>query len=86
VVNLKEIEFVGVTSGDGECFMFKVDEDNFKKATGNNPADWDNANQEWDRELKLYVPKGDVFKLYPNDIFGDSGEKLKVKVIVEKLT
>lgn len=82
---MKEIEFVGVTSGDGECFMFDVDENNFEKVTGNKPTDWDNANMEWDKDLKLYVPNGDVYRLYPNEIFGECNKKLKVKIIIEEL-
>ncbi len=82
---MKEIEFIGITSGDGECFIFKVDSDTYKKVTGDKPADWDNANMEWDEKLKAYIPVGDLYQLYPENIFGAFGQKLKVKIIFEKM-
>ena len=69
------VEFVGVESGDHECFCWNVDADTFRRLTGDDPTPDDAAR---------FGPKG-LYRLYPDDLMpaGSRGRHLRVRVTVE---
>lgn len=70
----KNFEFIGVPSGDGESFCFEVDREMFLTVTGRQPDEGDYVDASYVKQ------KRELFRLYPNDIFEESGKKLKVKI------
>lgn len=82
----KEFEFVGINSGDGECFCFEVDKETFIKITGREPENLDYADGEWNDSDLDFVPYEDsLIRLYPYFLFGEFGKKVKVKLVVEEI-
>ncbi len=54
------ITFVGVPSGDCDCFYWEVDEETFTRITESKPSRFDKSS------------KRGSYRLYPNDILVDS--------------
>ncbi len=66
------ITFVGVASGDCECFCWEVDKETYTRITGSKPTRHDRCGK-----------RG--YRLYPGDIIGDlfqSDRPLKVRVSI----
>lgn len=69
LTGIKDIEFEATCSGDGECFCWEVDKETYIKIKG------------WDDELSPYdMITENLFRIYPNDIFGFSYEECKKKI------
>ncbi|HEK9103308.1 TPA: hypothetical protein SUB30_004782 [Bacillus pseudomycoides] len=81
---MKEFEFDAINSGDGESFCFEVDEDTYKKIKGDEIDPYDYSKQEWvDGD---YIPdKNSPLRIYPNDLFGDTDNKVSIKLTVEEI-
>lgn len=84
---IKTFEFDAISSGDGECFAFKVDKDTFIKILG---IDEYNAEIEYRKEFHREIcpdmelePQTEFF-IYPGEFF-KGGKKLKIKIQVEDL-
>lgn len=73
----KNFEFIGVPSGDGESFCFEVDKEMFVAVTGRQPDEYDYVDASYIRQ------KRELFRLYPNDIFGLQEEKKKLKIKIQ---
>ncbi|WP_063562917.1 hypothetical protein [Paenibacillus sp. O199] len=86
---MKTIKFKAVNSGDGESFCFDVDRETFTLITGREPEDWmDYQSGEYvgqDDELMFVSSDPNKCRVYPNDIFGHSGEEVEIEVKVMTL-
>lgn len=71
----KEIEFIGIQSGDYEAQCFDVDKDTFIKLEGKEPKSYD----------KSYFNKG-TYRYYPfSGLEIKSGKKYKVSIKIEEI-
>jgi hypothetical protein len=74
----KDIEFIGICTGDGECFCWEVDKATYIKIKG------------WDKEKAIFncvdvnfqldyedMKESNRFRIYPDDIFGFSSKNKK---------
>jgi hypothetical protein len=72
-MEIKEVEFEGIVSGDYEVFCWDVTKETFIKIKGEKP------NPKWDKST---FNEG-LFKIYPNDIMPKKAKKVKVFIRVE---
>lgn len=81
---MQKFEFEGINSGDSESFCWIVDKENFIKATGNEPDEFDGV-PEYTTDGLDYAYSKERFYLYPNDVTGESGAKVKITIVVEEI-
>lgn len=90
---MKTYEFIGVPSGDGECFCWEVDVDTFKKVTGREHDGWDyvSCDHKWGKDGNMeFYNLSELVKLYPDHIFSKDTPferygKLKIKIEFEEM-
>ncbi|MNK78410.1 hypothetical protein D3C87_980420 [compost metagenome] len=83
---MKVVKFNAINSGDGESFCFNVNRDTFTLIAGREPEDC------MDFQSGEYVEQGDelIFapndpdkcRIYPNDIFGESGDEIEIELTI----
>jgi hypothetical protein len=97
-LNKRIIEFIGKNTGDGECFCWDVDKENFIKVKGKEPGIFDYEPygmvelMDFHKAIKNndinYVKENGFLRLYPDDVFEEWDEnninkKSKIKVKIE---
>jgi len=96
--NSKEIEFIGIPSGDYECFCWDVDAENYKKVVGREPDEFDYDNVDFVGD-QIIVRNDSILRLYPDHIFSNKHisedgsytevskvkSKCRIKIIYEDL-
>jgi hypothetical protein len=82
-VDMSKVEFEGICSGDGESFCWEVDKETYIRICG-----WDDDSSpykcidiDFDEDLNP-VMNSDIFRIYPDNIFGHSNE-VKKKFCIE---
>lgn len=78
MAEIERFEFIGIPSGDCECFVFAVDYDTFKQVTGREP----NKIHDGSHALE------GMYQLYPNDLISSNvlkNEPLKITMAVERM-
>lgn len=85
-----KFEFIGIPSGDGESFIFKVAPEVFKQITNQEPQDDDyhtifkiDQDGNWTGELER---DDNLCKLYPDIFFNyEYDKKYKIKIEIEEV-
>ena len=90
---MKEVEFVGECSGDGECFCWKVTEETYKNVLGQEVYEQELEFREIERKgIKEHMEEGTLnektgnmvleslneWYLYPNEVIGSEGTRFKL--------
>lgn len=86
---MKIIKFKATNSGDGESFCFDVDRETFISIANREPEssmDYQSGEYIEQDDNLIFVPD-DINKcrIYPNDIFGGSHEKIEVELRITTL-
>ena len=92
----KSVEFIGKPTGDGECFCWEVDEENFMKATNEVPDEiMDYIGGKYSHKDGKFI--GGKLMVYPNSIFSEMyldneeiyrhkiQKKIRIKISFEEL-
>ena len=68
---INEFEFIGLPSGDQECFCWEVDIETFMRIKGEDPDVYNYVIKKYEDDKLEPIPIGNMVKLYPDDIFNN---------------
>lgn len=87
MTNITNTSLVGTPSGDGECFCFNVTEAEYIALKGKERhRDEVKYRKEMNDDCGREIYSADSpWRIYPNDLFGNSKRNIKVTITIEEL-
>lgn len=83
----KTITIEGTPSGDGECFCMDVTKEEYIRIKGREAYDDEASYREDSNDecIRALYPSDAPWRIYPNDLIGHHGRKIKITITIEEV-